>query len=198
MLMTQLMMTGNKPEDHSCLTRCRKLIARFFRLDEPPLPVRSTSDMDATAPSPTVIPPLRVITMSPEVLPVVHDFRWRRHYQLLQQPASHLHEQEREARHHAVRGLYAARAGALECAQHHFAQAAACEDIDLCEIPGFWILPRAAMMTAVSAYEDADRMREASALNARIRTLYRPRAVRPVPENVTELSAKNMTLSGNS
>lgn len=198
MLMTELTMMDTAPEDHSIFARCRKAMARFFGLGESPVTFRSAAETDATPPMPVIPPPLRIVSSTPKPLPTVQDFRWRRHPQLLQQPANHLPDDEREARHHAVRGLYAARAGAIECAGHHFAKAAACEDLDLCEIPGFWALPRAAMLAAVSAYEDADRMRDASALNARIRTIYRPRAVRPVPINVTELPSRKETLARNS
>lgn len=198
MSLTELTVTDLKPEHNSFMARCRKAIADFFGLGEPPMVIQSTSQKAAREAPSNVHIPLRVVTSATELEPPMQDFRWRRHPQLLEQPTSQLADHEREARHHAVRGLYAARAGALTCAEHHFTQAAACEDIDLCEIPGFWQLPRAAMLTAVSAYERADRLRDASALNARVRTLYRPKAMRPAPENVTEFSSRSMPLSINS
>ena len=54
------------------------------------------------------------------------------------------------------------------------------------------------MLTAVAAYEDAGRVREASALSARIRTMFRPRALTPVPGNVTELPARMLSVSNGS
>jgi hypothetical protein len=138
------------------------------------------------------------VRMEPQVLRPAGGFRWRRHPQLLNQPLSELSVDQREARHEAVRGLYAARAGALEVAVAHFTRAARCPDLDLSEIPGFWQLNRSGMVTAVDAYEAVDRIRDASALNARIRTLYRPRALSPVPANVTHFHEPEPKVSSNS
>ena len=97
-----------------------------------------------------------------------------------------------------MRGLYAARAGAMDVAEEHFSRAALCPEIDLSAIPGFWQLGRSAMMTAVEAYERTGRIRDASALNARIRTMYRPRALSSVPANVTHLPERSANISSTS
>jgi hypothetical protein len=62
-----------------------------------------------------------------------------------------------------------------------FAIAAQDEAIDFGALPGFWDLPRNGMLAAVKAYERVDRLRDAAALEARIRHLYRPRALKSIP-----------------
>lgn len=116
-------------------------------------------------------------------------FRWRKHPVLLNREPL-IRNEERDARHEAVRGLFAAQAGAHSCAEEHFTRAARVYAIDLTDIPGFWALSRTAMLTAVTAYENAGRLRDAAALSARIRTLYRPRALNEVPSNVTALPSQ--------
>lgn len=176
-------------------------LRRFFGLEDPeetapPIPGgRAPSVMRSDAPTEPI---LRIVRMDPEVLHPAGGLRWRRHPQLLKQSLSDLSLNQREARHEAVRGLYAARAGALDVAVTHFTRAARCPDLDLSEIPGFWQLTRSAMNTAVEAYEAVDRIRDASALHARIRTMYRPRAISPVPANVTHLPEPASKISSNS
>jgi hypothetical protein len=174
----------------SWITRVARQLANLFGLGDPPVPV-PYRPRDLTAAihggdTPTE-PLLRIV--EPEQTPIAQPpaHRWRRHPQLLAPVATDLAPDEREARHEAVRGLFAARAGALACAEEHFTTAAQCEAIDLTAIPGFWQLERRAMSVAVDAYEAAGRIRDASALNARIRSMYRPRALSPLPENVTQL-----------
>ena len=202
MLMTELAMMDPGPAGRSILAQGLRAIARFFGFGNPPFTQLTYSG--STAPpadyhrSPTE-PALRIVPAAESTIAqTVSTFRWRRHNQLLDRPMSSLPEEERNARHHAVRGLYAARNGALEVAERHFTLAVACPDINLCEIPGFWQLSRSAMMTAVRAYDHAGRVREASALNARIRTQYRPHALSPIAQNVTELPARELSLSSNS
>jgi hypothetical protein len=125
-------------------------------------------------------------------------FRWRRHPQLRNPNGASLPQNLREARAHAVRALYAARAGDLNAARRAFALAAAEPTLDLCDVPGFWKLPRRAMLAAVDAYEEAGRLRDASALSARIRTMFRPRALAAVPSNVTELPDRKLSISSGS
>lgn len=188
MLMTQVATEHAEESRPGLLQRISEQIARFFGLGDEPeriLPRPQLETVEQTD-SPTE-PILRIVPDEPVMMEEAASFRWRRHPQLLGQTSSDLHRDEREARHDAVRGLFAARAGALECAESHFARAAECGDIDLSAIPGFWQLDRAAMMTAVDAYERAGRIRDASALNARIRTMYRPRALTPMPENVMHM-----------
>lgn len=202
MLVSEFAMMDPGPTGDSLFTKCSRLVARFFGFGEQPGRFSERADI-------AVHPPIRVAkshsaapvqlagTRQPES--ASSDFRWRRHEQLLNRPASTLPDEERQARHHAVRALYAAREGALACAEDHFTRAAACQDVDLADVPGFWSLPRATMMTAVRAYEANGRLRDASALNARIRTHLRPRAMSPLPENVTELPPRRrLTMSGNS
>jgi hypothetical protein len=176
--------------------RIARRLARFFRLDDEPA-ARAGLAPAEDVPVPAE-PVLRIVKTEPESDTLPSSFRWRRHPLLRNQAPSHLPGNEREARHDAVRGLFAARAGALECAASHFARAAECDRIDLSGIPGFWQLDRSAMMTAVEAYERAGRIRDASALNARIRTMYRPRVLTPLPENVTHLPQAPTKVSSNS
>lgn len=109
-------------------------------------------------------------------------FAWRRHPQLLAREADEaISLGERRARVAAVRGLFNAHSGDYESARLAFVEAAREPEIDLCEAPGFWQLPRAGMMAAVLAYEDVDRLRDAAALAAEITHRFRPQALRPVP-----------------
>jgi hypothetical protein len=123
-------------------------------------------------------------------------FRWRRHPQLRNRPATDPRDAaaaaRRQARSSAVRGLFLARGGQLEEARAAFASAARDETVDLTAIPGFWTLSRGAMLAAVAAYEDVERFRDSSALAAQIRKTYRPRAVPPI----TARPRSNVTASG--
>lgn len=106
-------------------------------------------------------------------------FRWRRHPQLrVDRSLEALPESERQARLAAVRGVFAARAGHFDAATGFFLIAAREPAIDFSDVPGFWRLSRAGMQAAIDAYEAADRVRDASALAARIRTVFRPRPLR--------------------
>lgn len=106
-------------------------------------------------------------------------FRWRRHPQLrIDRSVEALPERERQARLAAVRGVFAARDGHFDAAAEFFLIAAREPAIDLGDVPGFWRLSRAGMQTAIDAYEDAGRVRDASALTAKIRTVFRPRPLR--------------------
>jgi hypothetical protein len=203
MLMSNLAMMDPGPERNSVVGRIRRTIARFFGFGEVPDALK-----DVLRPDPALSHPLTRV-VSPELRIQVEpdisvassgdeSLRWRRHPQLRHRPTSALPASEREARAQAVRALYAARAGDLDSAQHFFTLAASETSIDLCNIPGFWHLSRAAMLTAVSAYEEAGRLRDASALSARIRTKLRPRILTPVRENVTELPARKLSLSSGS
>lgn len=99
--------------------------------------------------------------------------KWRRHPQLRDYQPS-MPEDERAARHEAVRGLYAARAGATDVARKHFVIAAQCDQVDLTAVPGFWNLTRGQMQVAVNAYEQVGRYRDGAALDAHIATIFRP------------------------
>lgn len=199
MLMTHLAILDAGEPEPGVWDKLRTNILRFFGLAEDTAPEEIVFEgPEAISHDAPTEPLLRLVTVEPRVIHPTDGFRWRRHPQLLKQPASDLAHNERDARHEAVRGLYAARAGAIEVAVSHFTRAAECPDIDLSAIPGFWQLSRTAMMTAVEAYERVDRIRDASALNARIRTMYRPRALTPVPANVTHLPEPASKISSNS
>lgn len=199
MLMTHLAILDAGEPEPGLFHRLRDHILRFFGLD-----ATDTIDTTDVAPEPRhddlaiTEPILRLVSMEPQIAERSAGFRWRRHPQLLKANTPDLPSDQRGARHDAVRGLYAARAGALEVARDHFARAAACSEIDLSAIPGFWQLSRSAMMTAVDAYEQVERIRDAAALNAQIRTMYRPRALSSVPENVTHLPDPAPRISSNS
>lgn len=202
MIMTQLAMMDAGPVGNSIVARGLRAISQFFGFGQLPtgqLACFSSTISLADRQGVFMEPTQRTVPAGEETIShTVSTFQWRRHVQLLDRPTSVLPEEERRARQHAVQGLYAARDGALEIAEHHFTSAAASPSIFLCEIPGFWQLSRSAMMTAVHAYDKAGRLRDASALNARIRTQYRPQAVSPLPANVTELPTRRLGLTGNS
>lgn len=194
MLMTYLAILDAGVPEPGLAHRLREHLRRFFGLADD----RPATGLDVepfTTPDTPTEPILRLVLATPERSTLAQALRWRRHPQLLRRPASDLSTDQREARLEAVRALYAARAGALEVAEDHFTQAALCPEIDLSAIPGFWQLGRSAMMTAVEAYERTGRIRDASALNARIRTMYRPRALSSVPANVTSLPERAAKIS---
>jgi hypothetical protein len=109
--------------------------------------------------------------------------RWERHPQLRARQAERapMPGSERAARLEAERGVILARGGKLVEAVEAFTTAASDASIDLGALPGFWDLPRNGMLAAVRAYERTDRLRDAAALEARIRHLLRPRALKPIP-----------------
>lgn len=198
MLMSHMAMMDLGARQDTLLARIRGAVARFFGFGDLPPELA-----EVLRPEPRAVAlaarPVRVHVVSDVAAPDSGEaLRWRRHPQLRDRPTSALPTNEREARSQAVRGLYAARDGDLESARHFFSLAATERAVDLCRIPGFWNLSRAAMLTAVAAYEDAGRVREASALSARIRTMFRPRALTPVPGNVTELPARKLSVSNGS
>jgi hypothetical protein len=123
-------------------------------------------------------------------------FRWRRHPQLRGDRATaSLSDSERAARLAAVRGVFAARDGELELAADYFCEAVREPAIDLAEVPGFWRLSRAGMTAAIDAYEAAGRHRDAAAMSARIRTVFRPRLVRE-PRRIAARAASRKVSSG--
>lgn len=201
MLMTHFAILEAGEPAPGLLHRLAQSLKRFFGLEDQAVAEQMTladSTLDTMDPDAPTEPILRIVQTDTGVQDPADGLRWRRHPQLLKQPLSDLSLGEREARHEAVRGLYAAKAGALDVAVSHFTRAARCPELDLSEIPGFWHLSRSAMNTAVDAYEAVDRIRDASALNARIRTMYRPRALTPVPANVTRLPEPASKVSSNS
>lgn len=188
----------------------RRLIQRLLRRDDPRAYTREaivfTSDgsmlvqaetlggAPSPAPGDDVPEALTFEDVSDDEATEKHpSFRWRRHPQLLQL-AQHdgtdrpsRTQGQREARAAAVQGLYLARGNRYEEARACFVRAAREETIDLTEVPGFWSLSRSAMQTVIEAYEAVDRLRDASALSAKLRTTYRPRVV--TTPRVTPLDA---------
>lgn len=122
--------------------------------------------------------PLRLVANPPSVSQPEHKpgHKWQRHAQL-RSYAAPLSMDARNGRHEAVRGLYAAREGALDVATEHFSRAAHCDEVDLTAVPGFWNLTRGQMKAAVEAYEQVHRYRDAAALDAHIETIFRPSLV---------------------
>lgn len=158
------------------LRRMAQAIWRYIGFGEegwltaPPSPQPSISDSEQ--PNVAARPKLRLVP-APN-LPETHPSqKFRRHPQLRAQQ-SNLTDVERDGRHDAVRGLNAAKAGALQVARQHFSMAAYCDGVDLTAVPGFWNLTRGQMETAVEAYEAVGRYRDAAALDAHIATIYRP------------------------
>lgn len=127
-------------------------------------------------------PKLRVVTNKPQAESRTHPKleKLRRHPQLREYQPS-LPMDVRAARHEAVRGLCAARAGAMDVARRHFAIAAQCKQVDLTAVPGFWNLTRGQMQVAVDAYEQIGRYRDGAALDAHIATIFRPSLVGTTP-----------------
>ena len=111
------------------------------------------------------------------------EHRWERHPQLRSRQAVTMPATgDRAARLEAERGIILARGGKLVEAVEAFTVATRDPEVDLATLPGFWDLPRNGMLTAVRAYERTERLRDAAALEARIRYVLRPRVVRPMPD----------------
>lgn len=143
--------------------------------------IASTTVPSVTTPKPRVQRPTSseaTLRLMPSPLPEKQQsgHKWQRHPQLRAYEAP-LSEEVRQGRNEAVRGLFAARAGALDVATRHFAAAARCPDVDLTAVPGFWNLTRGQMQTSVDAYESVGRHRDAAALDAHIATIFRPSLV---------------------
>lgn len=194
MIMTQFAMMDPGPAGSSWIARCCRAVSSFFGFGDAP---HRTKPEETTGERGLPAPPASLEAVPTPPAPV-SSLKWRRHEQLRHRPASTLPDEERVARQDAVHGLYAAHAGQLDDALTFFTRAAGCEAVDLAEVPGFWQLPRNAMLTAVDAYEATNRFRDASALGARIRKELRPRVLGPVPRNVTELPSGHVRLTGNS
>jgi hypothetical protein len=86
--------------------------------------------------------------------------------------------------------LYAAHKGDVEEAFLQFLQAVSEAAIDLTAMPSFWQMPRGAIVAAAEAYDRVGRLREASALQARVRTELRPRNVVPMRHPAAPVSSK--------
>ena len=157
--------------------RIAKAISRYigFGSDDIPTPSPPTVQNEKKIVAETRQPALRLMPQ-PEVKAQHSSHKWRRHPQL-RSYESPLPSDVRDGRHEAVRGLFAARSGALDVATQHFTIAAQCDEVDITAVPGFWNLTRGQMQTAVDAYEAAGRYRDAAALDAHIGTIFRPSLV---------------------
>lgn len=187
MIMTDLAVREFEMRSETLLDRCRRaLVDVFGRSSDHQLPQEVASitrpELRALPVSPPASKPLRVVEAT-EASVGTPDKRWQRHPQLRarQAEAAPMPGSERAARLAAERGVLLARGRKLIEAGEAFTTAARDESIDLATLPGFWDLPRNGMLVAVQAYERVDRLRDAAALEARIRHLYRPRALKPIP-----------------
>ncbi|HEV2128473.1 MAG TPA: hypothetical protein VGR22_07640 [Thermomicrobiales bacterium] len=162
------------------------LLAVFGRESDHGLPLGIKHRQDRTfgsamrpvdRPTPRVVQEQQLATPPPS-----GEHRWERHPQLRSRQAGPVPTgSTRSVRLEAERGLILARAGKLVEAVEAFTVAAGDPEIDLAALPGFWDLPRNGMLTAVRAYERAERLRDAATLEARIRHLLKPRSVRTTP-----------------
>jgi hypothetical protein len=187
MIMTDLAVRDLEMRRETITERCRRaLLDVFGRASDHRLPIEVASRpapvLRAVPAPPAPRERLRVVEAS-EQSADSGDMRWQRHPQLRARQAERapLPGSERAARLAAERGVILARGRKLIEAVDAFTTAARDETIDLGALPGFWDLPRNGMLAAVQAYERSDRLRDAAALEARIRHLYRPRALKPIP-----------------
>ncbi len=187
MIMTDLAVRELEMRSDTLLDRCRRVFIDVFgRSSDHQLPEEvashTHSSLRALPASPPARKSLRVVEAS-EKADDAPEKRWQRHPQLRarQAEAAPMPGSARAARLAAERGVLLARGRKLAEAIEAFSTAAQDASIDLAALPGFWDLPRNGMLAAVQAYERVDRLRDASALEARIRHLYRPRALKPIP-----------------
>lgn len=191
MLISDLAFSDMEHQADDFMERCRRAVRRLFGVAPVAQPLIPSAPPPASThrlrmlPTPTnTSSDSRTSTAMPN--PGEGErFRWQRHPQLRNPERDcsslDLTERRRAAQAAATRARFLARSGRLDEARQTFAQAAATTDIDLSATPGFWNLTRAGMLTAVLAYEDADRIRDAAALGARIRIRFRPTAITAMP-----------------
>lgn len=157
--------------------RIANAFARYIGFGKEDIPKQSPQPMNL--PKEPVLklsrPALRLVP-TPDTAAQHSSHKWRRHPQLRAYEAP-IPDAVRDGRHDAVRGLFAAREGALDVATQHFTLAAQCAEVDITAVPGFWNLTRGQMQTAVDAYEAVGRHRDAAALDAHIATIFRPSLV---------------------
>ena len=100
-------------------------------------------------------------------------------------PTGPLTAAERRARAAALRALAFGRGRHFDAARAAFTDAARLDPtLDLTRTPSFWKLERAAHEAAIDAYVAVGRDRDAAVLRARVRSTFRPRALRPRQEAV--------------
>ncbi len=86
---------------------------------------------------------------------------------------------ERRARAAALRALALSRGRRFESARLAFIEASRLDpELDLTRTPTFWSLERSAHEAAIDAYKATGREGDAAVLQARVRSTYRPKAVR--------------------
>jgi hypothetical protein len=187
MIMTDLAVRDLQMRNETLTGRFRRvLVGVFGRSSDHQLPVeipeRTVPSLHALPARPAIRERLTVVE-SVEQPADSPEKRWQRHPQLRarQVEAAPLAGSNRAAHLAAERGILLARGRKLVEAVDAFTAAARDETLDLGALPGFWDLPRNGMLAAVQAYERVDRLRDAAALEARIRHLYRPRALKPMP-----------------
>lgn len=157
--------------------RVASAFARYIGFGKEDILKQSSQPMAPTTETVVKTPQPRLRLMpEPDAKPQQPSHKWQRHPQLRAYEAP-IPSAVRDGRHDAVRGLFAAREGALDVAMHHFTLAAQCEDVDITAVPGFWNLTRGQMQTAVNAYEAVGRYRDSAALDAHIATIFRPSLV---------------------
>lgn len=157
--------------------RIANAFSRYIGFGKEDIPKQSPQSMNLTKePVLEIARPALRLMPSPNASTQHPSHKWRRHPQL-RAYESPLPDAVRDGRHDAVRGLFAAREGALDVATQHFTLAAQCEEVDITAVPGFWNLTRGQMQTAVDAYEAVGRHRDAAALDAHIATIFRPSLV---------------------
>ena len=87
---------------------------------------------------------------------------------------------ERRARAAALRAMALSRERRFAAAGAAFTEAARLDPVlDLTRTPAFWTLERAAHETAIDAYVQAGRERDAAVLRARVQSTFRPKPLRP-------------------
>jgi hypothetical protein len=98
-------------------------------------------------------------------------------------PNAPLTPDERRARAAALRAMALGRGRRFDAAQAAFIEAARLDPtLDLTRTPAFWQLERAAHEAAIAAYLTVGRDRDAAVLRARVRSTFRPKAVRSQPQ----------------
>jgi hypothetical protein len=98
------------------------------------------------------------------------------------QPELPLTANERRARAAALHALALCRGRRFDAARAAFGEAARLDPaLDLTRTPAFWKLERAAHEAAIDAYVEAGRDGDAAILRARVRSTYRPKAIRARP-----------------
>ncbi len=86
---------------------------------------------------------------------------------------------ERRARAAALRALALSRGRKFDAARLAFIEASRLDpELDLTRTPSFWSLERAAHEAAIAAYVETGRDGDAAVLRARVRSTFRPKAVR--------------------